>query len=154
MGRINTLLSSPTLELKLKDNLLGDKKQSPLACVIDWQQPYDHILQILHSTVSKKWQQLINIASQPTLINWYQREYYATFDDKLRVTLDYAQTAYDQRMSSYPNFDRPSPLTDSVVIEMKASPNDNMRLQEAMAYFPLPRSRNSKYVNGMNVAWR
>ncbi len=106
----STTAVNPTLELKLKENLLGDKKQQRLDCIVDWERPYSHILQTIRNAAGSKWQHWLNAASQPVLINWYQREYYATFDGALRVTLDYAQAAYDQRMGVRPNWKRPSPL--------------------------------------------
>ncbi|MCP4424174.1 MAG: VTC domain-containing protein [Chloroflexi bacterium] len=145
---------NPTLELKLKENLLGDKKQQILNCVVDWQRPYSHILQTIHNAAGPEWGQWLDAAAQPILINWYRREYFATYDGAIRATLDYAQAAYDQRMSARPNFERPSPLPNLVVIEMKAVPDDGERLQAAMAHFPIPRSRNSKYVNGIAAAWK
>jgi hypothetical protein len=143
----------PTLELKIKENLLGDKKQQVLDCEIDWTQPYTDILQSIHQAAGDDWQQWLSAASQPALINWYTREYFETFDGDLRVTLDYAQAAYGQRMALRPNFSRSLPIENLVVIEVKGAPDMGDRLQAAMAHFPIPRSRNSKYVNGLAASW-
>ena len=140
---------NPTLELKLKENLLGSKNQQVLDCTIDWQRPYSHILQTIRRAADLEWQQRLGTAVQPILINCYRREYYATYDGLIRATLDYAQAAFSQRIGLYPNFQRPSPLPDLVVVEMKSAPGDSERLQAAMSHFPVPRSRNSKYVNGI-----
>ncbi len=151
---LTNITNNPTLELKLKQNLLGSKKQQRLDCVVDWKRPLPHILHTIANAADPEWQQWLNAATQPTLINQYQREYYATFDGDIRATLDYAQIAYDQRMAGQPNLKRPLPIPNLVVIEMKAAPDSSKRLQAAMAHFPLPRSRNSKYVNGIAAAWK
>ena len=152
-GPITLLTEQPVLELKCKSDLLGNKKLQTLDCVLDWQRPYRYILQTIRQSASEKWAFWLNAASQPVLINQYHREYFANADGRLRVTLDYAQIAYDQRLASRPNLQRKSRLTDFVVIEMKATPENSLPLQNAMAYFPLLRSRNSKYVNGVAASW-
>lgn len=145
------MTKEPVLELKTKENLLGNKKQQPLSCLIDWQRPYPDILQAIRSCAPAEWQQWLQAACQPTLINSYRREYYVSMDGDLRATLDYAQSGFDQRLGRRPNFTRRLPLADLVVIEMKAAPDCLDPLQAAMAFFPIPRSRNSKYINGVEA---
>jgi hypothetical protein len=152
-GPITLLTSQPVLELKCKSDLLGNKKLQPLDCVIDWQRPYRHILQTIRNSAGEKWIAWLNAASQPVLINHYYREYYANADGSLRATLDSTHVVYDQRLAARPNLQRRLPLTDIAVIELKAAPEYSPALQAAMAYFPLPRSRNSKYVNGVAASW-
>ena len=89
---------------------------------------------------------------QPTLFNRYQWEYYVSRDGAIRATLDFNQYACDQRFSLRPNLHRPLPIPDTVVIELKALPDAIERLQEVVASFPLPRSRNSKYATGLLAA--
>ena len=82
----------------------------------------------------------------------YQREYYATMDGTVRVTLDWEQVAYDQRMSLRPNRTTRLPLKDLIVIEVKAHRDQEARAAEVMRRFPLSRRRNSKYANGLLAA--
>ena len=89
----------------------------------------------------------------PVLLNHYQREYYITPDDAVRVTFDYDQRAYDQRLTPRPNLDAPLLLEDVVIIEVKADGAQEEQVREVIRHFPLPRSRNSKYVNGVLAAW-
>jgi len=145
---------APTLELKLKENLLGDKKRQVLDCVVDWQRPFTEIVPIINQAAGPAWRPWLNTAVRPVLINCYRREYFATYDGAIRATLDYAQKAFDQRMVVRPNLQRPSPLADLIVIELKAAPGDSERLQAVMAQFPIPRGRNSKYVNGIAATWK
>lgn len=149
----NDLTQNPTLELKLKSGLLGDKKQTQLNCTIDWQRPWGDILSTIQRSAGERWRRWLRAANQPTLINWYKREYYETFDGEVRVTLDYAQAACDQRMGGRPNFSRHVPLEDLVVIEVKGAPEVGERLQAVVAAFPIGRTRNSKYVNGVAASF-
>jgi hypothetical protein len=141
--------NKPILELKSKENLLGDKKQQVLDCVLDWKRPYAHILQTIRDHAGTEWQQWLLTITRPTLINRYQREYYISADGTMRATLDFNQVAFGQRLARHPNFQRQLYLPDLVVIELKAVPEHSEQLQAAMAHFPIPRSRNSKYVNGI-----
>jgi hypothetical protein len=116
---------------------------------LDWQRPYPELLAIIQQSAGAEWQQWLTAASQPTLINHYRREYYVTIDGAIRATLDYAQVAYDQRWQGQPNFSRAIPIDNFVVLELKSGPDQSDRLQWAVGRFPIPRTRHSKYVNGM-----
>jgi len=142
----------PLLELKQKRNLLGRKKQVLLPCKLDLTSSWREILGTIWACAEPAWRVLLQAAGQPTLLNHYQREYYATPDGALRVTLDYDPAAYDQRLSLRPNLRVRLPLADRVVIEIKAAPEQVERLQEAAAQFPAPRSRNSKYASSLPAA--
>jgi hypothetical protein len=142
----------PWLELKSKENLLGSKRRVQMATPIDLTEPWTGILQAVRDTVPQDWHAWLHAALQPTLFNHYQREYYWTYDQGIRATIDFAPCACDQRMSPRANLDSPLPIADSVVIELKAPPERMDRLQEIVGRFPVPRSRNSKYVNGLLTA--
>jgi hypothetical protein len=148
----STRRARPWLELKSKENLLGSKRRVQMAAPIDLTQPWTGILQAVRDTVPQDWHAWLHAALQPTLFNHYQREYYWTYDQGIRATIDFAPCACDQRMSPRANLDSPLPIADSVVIELKAPPERMDRLQEIVGRFPVPRSRNSKYVNGLLTA--
>ncbi|MEM7118596.1 MAG: polyphosphate polymerase domain-containing protein [Chloroflexota bacterium] len=143
---------SPTLELKFKDNLVGGKKRISLPLTLDLTQPCPALVQQVRQAVPSAWQDLLSMVSQPTLLNSYQRDYFVTPDNAIRATLDYQQVAYDQRLGRVPNVKRPLPLENLLVIEIKSDLTQEERLEEIMAYFPVPRSRNSKYANGVLAA--
>ena len=143
---------NPLLELKQKRNLLGSKKQVRLPCELDLRSAWRELLGVIRSCVELEWRVLLQTADQPTLLNHYQREYYATPDGALRVTLDYAGAAYDQRFSLRPNLHARLAVGDRVVIEIKADPEHIARLHEAVAQFPVLRTRNSKYVSALQAA--
>jgi hypothetical protein len=89
---------------------------------------------------------------QPVLLVRYWREYYVSADRAVRVTLDSDQVAHDQRFSPRPNLRTPLPAADLIAIEIKADHTRAARVQDIVADFPIPRSRNSKYAQGMLAA--
>jgi hypothetical protein len=143
----------PWLELKVKENLLGDKKRTLLPCTIDLTRPWVEILQTVQDHAPNEWRPWLPGSIRPSLFNCYQREYYVTYDGAIRATLDFAQYACDQRLSASPNLRHPLPIPDTVIIEIKGAPEDIDRLQEVVGRFPIPRSRNSKYVSGLLTAF-
>jgi hypothetical protein len=148
----STRRARPWLELKAKENLLGSKLRVQMATPIDLTQPWTGILPAVRDTVPPEWHAWRQAALQPTLFNHYQREYYWTYDRGIRATIDLAPYACDQRISPRPNLHAPLPIADLVVIELKAPPEGMERLQEIVGRLPVPRSRNSKYVNGLVTA--
>lgn len=142
----------PYLELKQKRGMLGRKKRLLLPRRLDLARPWVEILKTICADVKPGWQMLLQTMNQPALLNHYQREYYATPDGAVRVTLDFAQAAYEQRLSPRLNLHVRLPIADTVVIEIKAAQEQVEQMRQVIAQFPMPRSRNSKYVNGLRTA--
>jgi hypothetical protein len=142
----------PYLELKQKRNLLGRKKRYLLPCRLDLTQPWREILETVRANAGPDWQAVLQTVNQPTLVNSYEREYYVTSDGAIRITLDFAQVAYDQRLAPRPNLRARLPIAATVVLEIKAAAEQAERVPEVVARFPVPRGRNSKYAHGLQVA--
>lgn len=144
------LIVNPVLEIKIKHNLLGDKWRQELPCELDFNQSFRSILKVVQNGTAERWRALLHSFVQPTIINSYWREYYVSPDGALRATLDYGQNSYNQRFSVRPNLTRASPQETIFLIEVKAQPQYQERLEQAMSFFPIQRSRNSKYINGLS----
>ncbi len=140
---------SAVLELKIKNGQLGDKARWTLPGPLSLAGTYDDLLRQLRAAAPSFWQPWLQQNTQPALVNRYRREYYATPDGVLRLTLDSDQAFYDQRLRVRPNLAQRLPSPNTAVIEIKAPPGDDQRLEQAMGYFPLLRTRNSKYVLGL-----
>ena len=153
MGHVPHVMDiQPVLELKEKRNLLGRKKRCVLPCAFDLTLPWARILQMIRANVGPEWQVVLQTVDQPTLLIHYQREYYITPDGAIRVTLDFDQVAYDQRLAPRPNLRVRLPIADTVVIEIKTAPEHDGQLHQVAACFPALRSRHSKYTRGLLTA--
>jgi hypothetical protein len=146
------------LEWKHKRNMLGAKQVVPLSRPLDLTRAWSDLLAAIHAGLSDddagdRWRLRLQTVRHPALLNHYRREYYATPDGAVRLTLDYHQAAYDQRLA-HPrlNLTTPLPIEDLVVVEIKAAPAHADLVDEIVGRFPLTRSRNSKYAKGMLAA--
>ena len=147
----------PQLELKCKDGMAGWKEINRLdrdfrldLTRVTWPEARRALRAALASQ-ARLW--LITYTF-PALINRYRRAYYVTPDEVVRLTIDTALQAYDQRFSARPNLTRPAPIDAQAVIELKAAttPEGARRLSRALADFPVRAYRFSKYVQGMLAA--
>jgi hypothetical protein len=138
----------PFLELKRKENQVGEKQRVPLPS-LDLTASWSDTWQTIRQAAGPTWAARLATTGRPVLLNHYQRDYYATFDGRIRATLDYDPAAYDQRFLPRLNLRFPLPVPNVVVIELKAAPAEMTRLQAIAGAFPLPRSRHSKYVSSL-----
>ena len=145
----------PVWEIKQKRGAVGRKFQHPLPCPLDLRRPWAAILPDLLVHLPSGWLPRIGTMERPTLLNHYRREYYATPDGKVRLTLDFEQVAYDQRWQARPNLTTPLLQPDRIVIEVKAPVGaeapyaGHACLSAIAASLPIPRQRNSKYVTAL-----
>ncbi len=87
----------------------------------------------------------IGVDLVPILVNRYHREYYEDRSGKLRITIDYDQDVYDQRLSARPNLVSRAPRRYSLVVEVKGPLHEWERIKEVTNELPLRVTRNSKY---------
>lgn len=125
------------------------KHQIPIRTFADWDETQAGFVEIdlvthCGDTVSGQY-----VNSSCCLNRKCYRRGFVTPDGQIRLTLDFDQKVYDQRLSLMPNLKRPLPVEKELVIELKAPPEQAERLSTIMGRFPLLRSRNSKYVKGM-----
>jgi hypothetical protein len=108
----------------------------------------------LRSRLSRENRLWLDEHSFPVLINRYRRRYFESMDRRVRVTIDWMQRVYDQRLRSDPNFSRAANLPDSMVVEFKSLVENRARVSEVIQTFPVRVSRNSKYVIGVQAIQR
>jgi hypothetical protein len=140
------------LELKYREGTVGWKRIWPLDATLnldqlDWHEVCRKVRDVVDTQAS------ISLArrAHPVLINHYQRAYYVSSDQMVRLTVDSQLHAYNQRFSHRPNLRRPAPIADRVIVELKAFVDrlPRERLAEALAHLPVRPDRHSKYVLGM-----
>lgn len=143
-----------SLELKQRVRNLGWKtsfRVGPRALAgVRWGQ----IQRALRGELPREGRVWLDAHAMPVLINRYRRRYFESADRRIRLTFDWKQRVYDQRLRSTPNFSRAANLTDSMVVEFKFLARDRSLGSDALQTFPVRVSRNSKYVLGVQAIQR
>lgn len=129
--------------------MLGGKKRYLLQSPLDLSDSWPAILRGLRHEAPDEWGVYLSANSPPTLLTRYRREYCVTSNGAVRATLDYELRSYDQRYSLRPNLGQWLPLTEQVIIELKAGPEEARQLELLVSHFPIPRTKKSKYVSGV-----
>ena len=141
--------SEPHLEIKIKNNSIGNKKIFDLNADLH---------QYFQSTININNKMIIGIKGikelhltghyEPILHNYYFREYFISFDKKIRLTLD-SQLTYENLNSS-----KIKPLkliSDFSVIELKYNLEDNSHILPISNQLPFRMDKFSKYIEGIKI---
>jgi hypothetical protein len=142
------------LEIKEKDERVGWKIIQPVQPCLDlrkcdWVEIRRDLLRGLRQEGDGLFEEMLQV-TRPVVINCYQREYYVSADDRVRLTLDYDQQAFDQWVSARPNLAFRLPAMDSVFIELKSEVKNSRYLADVLAEFPLRIQRHSKYTAALD----
>ena len=139
------------MEVKNKSELAGWKlieKLSPdfLLGNSDWAYLTDE-MRAASSGVIKE---LLSV-SRPVLLTVYYREYYASADQQVRLTIDTQLKGYDQFLQPRPNLTFSHPGDGQAILELKSEVNRVNELADVLSHFPIRAGRYSKYVTNI---WR
>lgn len=135
------------LEKKVRHNLLGWKKRTPVEREIDVEGARRRsFVRRLADHVPPAWQAALAAGLEPAQWIRYEREYLATPDGRLRVTLDRDLRASDQRHLVRLSSRWSTPIPDFTVVECKAGPEDQELVQRLVNDFPLLVDKCSKFV--------
>jgi hypothetical protein len=140
------------LEVKCKRNYFGWKHRysisvSPYKSGYSWK----NIREKLIEQLPLEGKNLLNANPLPVIINQYYRKYFLSSDGKIRVTVDTKQAVWDQRFKPFPNFEFPSNLPNTLVVEFKFCRNYRGLASEILKGIPLRVSKHSKYINGLRA---
>lgn len=137
---------APVLECKIRENRFGTKKRLALGTPI-------HLLDCDHSTFMKTLLRQCTLEWQDQLrdkvpVQWisYERAYFSTWDEQIRITVDRDLEAYDQRFSPTLTRMHRTPAPDLTIIELKAPPECERDIQKIVANLPADVDKCSKFV--------
>ncbi len=139
-----------SLELKKRKNAFGFKNSQKINDLKNVK-THNQLLDNLKKSVSKPWIHIINHYCNPIILNSYIRSYYLSKNKKVRVTLDRNHSVFDQRFSNKINFKKKANILEYIVIEIKFNPNLIEYVSDMIQDIPMKNSRNSKYVNSVNL---
>ena len=143
-GRPFEVLENPLLETKIKENLLGRKDIFPLPEGKYRVEKMDALLEQVREHLGYGHELL------PVLFNSYYRSYWATPDERFRITID-----HQLQFGAYSNTSArllPYQLPD-VIMELKYEKEDESRSDFILQHFPFRQTKSSKYVMGVEVCY-
>lgn len=145
----NTLFCNSNFEIKSKFGNLGNKDIFFISQAFDFfSETYLEINEKILDQIPKDLAILFS-NYQPVIINYYQREYFESTKDGVRLTIDYDHYSFDQRFSKKPNILFSEPFHNSPIIEIKAPKEKYEVISEILSLFPAITNRFSKYTNGI-----
>jgi len=138
------------LELKEKKGSLISKTYQEIDYKFDLDKiAWDKFISVINSNLNDLLKIEFYYAYMPVIINSYYRYYFESRDGKHRITLDFNQKTYDQRIYSRPNFQFSNPLSQIFILEIKSDFDKANRLSDVTNHFPFRISQNSKYTSGI-----
>ena len=151
-GNLFGKVENPTLELKIKKGLLGQKmKFSLLPFKLDQKINYiDFFALVKNSGIENEIDKLGLESFFPVLLNGYKRKYFLSADKLYRITIDTDQIFYGigKRNNLFINKQEDR---INVIVELKYDVDADKNANKITSIFPFRLSKNSKYVNGVNA---
>lgn len=150
-GKVFGLIKKPVLELKIKNNELGDKKSFPLKpFVLDKKFSLDLLQKVFSKSNLPAW--LIEELKfhSPTLLNSYKRRYFQSANKKYRLTLD-EDLIFFKIKNKNNLFNEKLKENGKSVLEIKYSSKDYKNMQNITQFIPFRLIANSKYVCGIDL---
>ena len=148
-GKCFSEVTSPILELKIKNGLAGRKKYFPLESFTlnkEFTANYirNHINEnSLPDNIKQHMSSLF-----PVLLNNYTRQYYLSKNEKFRLTLD--SQLYNYRIGErFNSFKFVSLDRVSTILELKYDIEDEVIADTITKHFPLRVTKHSKYITGV-----
>ncbi len=143
-------IAKPMLEFKIKSGLVGTKHIYPFPAFC-FDDAFDHA----------SFRKLVQRADLPepvhfylkrlgvVLCNRYYRWYYATRDQRFRVTVDH-EMAYYQVRRSCNHFRYRFLDAQNIIVELKYDKPQDVQAGRISGFFPFIVTKNSKYVTGID----
>lgn len=148
-GRLLGSVDKPVLEFKIKQDVVGWKVSFPLLpLAIDATLDQRRLRRLLLSSeVPAEWQERLRDMA-PVLMNRYHRRYYISRDQGYRLTID--SRLEFRRVDMLANrFLHRQEDYRSAVLELKYGPGEERSADRVSSFFPFPRTKSSKYVQGI-----
>jgi hypothetical protein len=135
------------LERKVRVNTLGWKDLWRLPEPIDVAGADRHaFMAALRGAADARWAERLSGELGPAQWVAYTREYLATADRRVRITLDTDLWLCDQRARARLDARFPTPIPRLLIVELKAPEDAYDAVQALMHRFPAPQGKSSKFV--------
>lgn len=152
-GENYSQVEKPAIEIKRKFGEVGDKithKLENLSLNLNEVDAFHIIGLITDKLCDHPFLKNKMLLLQPTLFNSYERRYFLSHCTKFRITLDFHQRFYNPSYVNYISSERRIE-DDIVVLELKYNLEDDIEARSISQGFGPRVSRNSKYVQGIDL---
>ncbi len=148
-GDLFSTVENPTLEFKVKRGLVGTKYSYPFApFALDERFCHAYYRDVLRGADLPPQVREYMHEAHGVLCNRYYRWYFATKDQRFRVTIDTQMTFYQVRKAAN-RFLHKQVDYNHVVVELKYDQPLDVEADRISSFFPFRLTRNSKYVTGI-----
>jgi SPX domain protein involved in polyphosphate accumulation len=139
------------LEFKIRKNVYGYKKNFLIKDLFINQKINPNTIKyMIKRSLNTKYKFIFENNSEIILINRYYREYFRSFNNKIRITIDRNLKIFDQiHQSNKLNFLQETITQNYFVLEIKFNKEDKKFLNDINFNLPIKLNKNSKYINGM-----
>lgn len=145
-------IEKPTLEVKLRNGLVGWKRSYPLPPFrIDSGFSFRAWLQEIRREPIPECLGAWLSSYEPTLVNRYVRKYFQSYNKRFRLTID-SELSYGAVGKGYNALIRWANCPDTV-LELKYPPDLDLEAAEISASFPFRVTKSSKYIMGIETLW-
>ena len=142
-------VNKPVLEFKVREGMLGDKlsyKLKPFQ--FDEGFTGDTLQKVFRDSDLPDWAVEILSSLKPALLNRYRRQYFASFNNKFRITLDDELSYHAIGTSNNTLLEHYT--SDDVIVELKYERIYDDEAPEVTNRIPFRLTKSSKYVNGID----
>jgi len=152
-GEDTSQIISPTIEVKKKIGEVGDKDSYKLEStlldlnLLTANEAHTYLLANTKNHIG------LNHSLKtlhPTLLNTYERRYFLSYCGRYRITLDFNQKFFNP---NYTKFERSELQLSDIILELKYAVEDDAETREVSQQIDTRLSKNSKYVNGVNMLY-
>ena len=150
-GSVTNKALQPQLEIKIKNGLVGDKLVYPLpdfSLSNKFTPPFFVELAKTNQLPASLIEELIPL--RPSLFNTYYRSYFQSVDKKFRLTFDEDMRFYRPNFLSNQQL-KGKQVIGAFIIELKYQLAHDPLARKIFQQFPYRLTKNSKYVNGVDL---
>ena len=141
---------NPVLEIKVKSHGAGTKLRHPISTQARLgEMTWDEIRELISSDAEASIRRYIKISDHPMLFNTYSRQYYETYDQTVRATIDTEIRSRPQSDLLRPGLTHVSQPAGNLVVELKADVSNEQQLREAARSLTWRAGKHSKYIRGL-----
>ncbi|MFN2145927.1 MAG: VTC domain-containing protein [Anaerolineales bacterium] len=148
-GDLFGMIGKSTLEFKIKRGLVGTKRLYPLdGFTLEEGYNAGELRRFASHPDLPDEIRLVLLTQQIVLLNRYYRHYFATYDNRFRLTVDTDLSYY--RVSRHQNrFIHSQTDYREIIVELKYGKDEDLEAAHVSGFFPFRVTKSSKYVMGI-----